>query len=358
MNPIEYILELYEIQKKFFDPGEAAKQLLPIFAERNCFSTYQCYKELNKQKKISYKNVHKRVKKLHELGILKEVSNNSPTKHGAIYYQLSSFGIYFIFLTHKINLINITKLIQNYPNDGLFEYFLYLYIEKKTVTKINSDIILEHVFEFLNECCSRTEGLLIMLPQIKKDRGRSDYIATIENLIDSDMEDHRSEGSKAFIDYLKTKFKIKWLNKNTSKIKLNKSDNIIEIVEKNNNLILKLDTKIKKAILYDKKNKLFEYELEEKEKNSFAIYEFLPINVKVSMEIAYFYLETHNSAYSLCIGILNDADFEDRRGKLENSKMITDLKLLAKDQIFRKCLQNIKNNFDNNFYNFERLSLT
>ncbi len=161
--------------------------------------------------------MHKRVKKLHEVGILKEVSNNSPTKHGAIYYQLSSFGIYFIFLTHKINSINIAKLIHNYPNDGLFEYFLYLFI-KKTVTEINSDVILEHIFEFLNACCSRTEGLLIRLPQIKKDRGRSDYIATIKNLIDSDMEYHRSEGSQAFIDYLKTKFKIKWLNKNTSKI--------------------------------------------------------------------------------------------------------------------------------------------
>ena len=52
-----------------------------------------------------------------------------------------------------------------------------------------------------------------------------------------------------FIDYLKTEFKIKWLNKNTSQIKFNKSDNLIEIVEKKDSLILKLNPKIEKAIL-------------------------------------------------------------------------------------------------------------
>jgi len=67
MDQRGYILEFYERQKKFTDPGEAAKQLLSLIAEKNCFTTYQCYKELNQQKKISYKNVHKRVKNLMSL---------------------------------------------------------------------------------------------------------------------------------------------------------------------------------------------------------------------------------------------------------------------------------------------------
>jgi hypothetical protein len=85
-----YVLYLYEIQKKFSEPGEAAKQLLSLFIEKNCFSTYQCYKELNKQKKISYKNVHKRVKKLIEFGMLNEVSNNGP--------QCPSYDMIFYFI--------------------------------------------------------------------------------------------------------------------------------------------------------------------------------------------------------------------------------------------------------------------
>jgi hypothetical protein len=86
-----------------------------------------------------------------------KVSNNGPTKHGAIYYQLSFFGIYFIFLTLKINSFSIAKLIENYSNDKLFEYFLYQFIEKKTIKEINSRFILEEIFKFLKECCSSIE---------------------------------------------------------------------------------------------------------------------------------------------------------------------------------------------------------
>ena len=351
-----YISELYEMQKKFTEPGEAAKQLLSLIAEKNCFSTYQCYKELNKQKKISYKNVHKKVKKLHEVGILKEVSNNG--KHASIYYKLSSFGIYFIFLTHKINSFNIAKLIENYPNDGLFEYFLYQFIERKTIKEIKSSIILADIFQLLKECCSSIEYSLKSLSGIEKDGGYSTYITVIDILIDPDMEDYWYGGSKEFIDYLKTKFQIKWLDKNTSKIKFNKFDNVIEIVEKNDNLVLKLDTKIKKAILYDKKNQLFEFDIEELENDSFAICEFKPRTVKESvMEARYSNYETYKSASSLCMKILNYGDFEGGEGNLDDFNMITSLKLLSKDQRFRNTLQQIKNNFDNNFYNFERWSL-
>lgn len=46
------------------------------------------------------------------------------------------------------------------------------------------------------------------------------------------MKDYWYGGSKEFIDYLKTRFKIQWLNKDTSKIQFNKPDKLIEIVEK------------------------------------------------------------------------------------------------------------------------------
>jgi hypothetical protein len=58
------------------------------------------------------------------------------------------------------------------------------------------------------------------------------------------------------------------------------------------------------------------------------------------------------------MNILDNANFEGREGKLEDFAMITSLKLLSKDHRFRNTLQHIKNNFDNNFYNFENWSLT
>lgn len=358
MGHLRYILSLYEIQKMFLDPGEAAKHLLPLIIEKKYFTTYQCYKELNKQKKISYKNVHKRVKKLYELGILKEVSNISPIKHGAIYYKLSSFGIYFIFLIHKVNSLKLDKLIKNYPHDGLLEYFLNQFIEKRTIKQIKSYIILGYIFDFLKECCISIERLLKHLPQIEKDRGYSTCITVIDNLINPDLEDYWFGGSKDFIDYIKKRFKIEWLDKNTSKINYNKSDNLIEIVEKNDGLILKLDIKGKKAILYDKENLLFEFELEQVGENSFAINEFRPRTVKEHLkEIYYFENKKYESGTNLCMKILNYADFKGGEGKLDNFLIINDLKLLSKDQSFRNMLHQIKYNFDNNYYKFENLYL-
>lgn len=53
------------------------------------------------------------------------------------------------------------------------------------------------------------------------------------------------------------------------------------------------------------------------------------------------------------MNILNYADFEGKEDKEENFAMINSLKLLSKDQRFRNTLQQIKNNFNNNFYNLE-----
>ena len=134
-------------------------------------------------------------------------------------------------MTLKINSIKVSKLIENYPNDGIFEYFLCQFIEKKMIKEIKSHIILETIFIFLKEYCSSIEVFLKHLPQIeKKDNGFSVSITVTDNLIDPDMKDYWYGGSKEFIDYLKTRFKIQWL-KDTSKIQFNKPDKLIEIVE-------------------------------------------------------------------------------------------------------------------------------
>jgi len=65
------------------------------------------------------------------------------------------------------------------------------------------------------------------LHQIDKGRGYSTCITVNDNLINPDLVDYWFGGSQDFIDYLKKGFKIKWLDKNTSKINYNKSDSLI-----------------------------------------------------------------------------------------------------------------------------------
>ena len=93
-------------------------------------------------------------------------------------------------MTLKINSFKVSKLIENYPNDGIFEYFLCQFIEKKMIKQIKSLIILETIFIFLKECCSSIEVFLKHLPQIEKDNGFSVSITVTDNLIDPDMKDY------------------------------------------------------------------------------------------------------------------------------------------------------------------------
>ncbi|HSF49928.1 MAG TPA: hypothetical protein VLA74_04130, partial [Nitrososphaeraceae archaeon] len=72
----------------------------------------------------------------------------------------------------------------------------------------------------------------------------------------------------------------------------------------------------------------------------------------------YFENKKYESGTNLCMKILNYADFKGGEGKLDNFLIINDLKLLSKDQRFRNMLQQIKHNFDNNYYKFENLYLT
>src|SRR5688500_11820620 len=63
-------------------------------------ATYQCFKYMNKEKKIkiSYKNVHKKISELYESNFIVKVKNSdyndNRSKHGAIYYKLSHYSIF------------------------------------------------------------------------------------------------------------------------------------------------------------------------------------------------------------------------------------------------------------------------
>jgi hypothetical protein len=64
----------------------------------------------------------------------------------------------------------------------------------------------------------RTDDIEMVDDNIEeKDDGFSVSIIVTDNLIDPGMKDYWYEGSKEFIGYLKTKFKIQWINKDTSK---------------------------------------------------------------------------------------------------------------------------------------------
>ena len=113
--------------------GDVPKYLLRPFIYNKRVSTYSCYKFMNSDgRKISYKNVHKRIKKLHSLGLIERLDGSESNKHAAIFYRLSSFGVYFSIRNYLAGI----ELLSNHSRNPLFDIILYRFISKKTLEQL------------------------------------------------------------------------------------------------------------------------------------------------------------------------------------------------------------------------------
>ena len=146
------------------------KKLLEIlkFFISNDFnpSSYQCHKYLedNKIIKLDEKNVRRNVKKLHKLGLLQEretVHKSRLRWHNAIFYQLSSFGIFYLLKEGVMNnpFDFNPDIILKYGSTQLYDIILFKFIKLETLEQIKSNFILNKVLLYLNRICIMIENL-------------------------------------------------------------------------------------------------------------------------------------------------------------------------------------------------------
>ena len=150
---------------------------LELFLQKECNSVYQIYSYLKSTGlKVSYKNVHKKIRKLLLLQLIEEQEVYEP-KHGAIYYRLSEYGIYYLFLKNldgilfdqlalkksQIIVFNAPNFLKYYSTNALFETFLYPYFDKGTILSINSPNFIIKIFRYLHDCCKEIDNMLSLL---------------------------------------------------------------------------------------------------------------------------------------------------------------------------------------------------
>jgi hypothetical protein len=153
---------------------------LNYFVQHAVGSTYQCYKYMNQQKiKISYKNVHKKVQNLSQLDIIKVSKSNLdkvggiPSKHGAIYYKLSQYGIFHnlkrtdAFVTF-ISTFTMSDYMFDFENFVLYKHILYPYIKLQTVKQLKTFYVLYRIVEYLQRCCVDLESVFSQILESKK----------------------------------------------------------------------------------------------------------------------------------------------------------------------------------------------
>jgi hypothetical protein len=128
---------------------------------RGYTSVYKLYSQLktvriygrNESMSMAYKNVHKRIHRIHKGGLIEVIPQPGGYKHGAINYRLTSRGLMYLFselMTPK----NIHEVMIKYPENILFKLFVYDYFEKETLEH-STDTLTSLLQNYIEECCQK-----------------------------------------------------------------------------------------------------------------------------------------------------------------------------------------------------------
>ena len=145
INTAELISEISRY-KRGFHLGEREEQFLSLIGT-GYNSSYQIYSLMKKAKpSIDYKNINKRVKRLHELQLITETKGESI--HNAIFYELSSEGLFYLI---SEGIFNLDKTwLSKYKDNIVLKYLLEPYFEESTVLVYG---IKFEIVKYLQEGC-------------------------------------------------------------------------------------------------------------------------------------------------------------------------------------------------------------
>jgi hypothetical protein len=220
-----YILRMEPVVNHISEINTEMQNLLCMFVVNHHLSIYQIYKIFIENKKISYKNVHKKVQKLIDLKLIEKVTDISilqkrGLERGAKYYKLSEEGIFALFCD-PISMIrhiphfkqaflqgtvqeDVSKMMvdyrkeifKNYNNCNFFRLFLYQWISMETIDNSSEDIA-GKISNFLNDCCKMIkdnistypDGIFLMPEQAKSLLKKDDPEAADFRCVNFNMPD-------------------------------------------------------------------------------------------------------------------------------------------------------------------------
>ena len=149
--------------------GETENLFINIFSVSNSktkgktsysYSAYEIFSILKKMgKPMAYKNVHKRVRRLHILGLIEEVEKSG---RNAINYELTTRGLFERLMIPLA--VDITFLEHNKKN-VILQNILYRYFEEQTIHEFGDAS--HHLAFYLKNCCQAIlTGVKSLKPQL------------------------------------------------------------------------------------------------------------------------------------------------------------------------------------------------
>ena len=355
---MNYINELYKTQLINIELSNESFFTLYQFATSKSWSTYQVFNLLKKTHyKSKYENVYKKVQNLLSLNLIEKLPKTLDNiGHGAIYYKITSLGIFYLMENmHKYHFGNF-EIIKHHGDDPFFRIFLYPYFEKETLITLKFDHIKDEMYNYLNSCCRSLKSLFQRLNSIEENKGIYSWMETWDALPKYTKEDDELE---RFISILKDRFNLKWLDLD---VKIEKADeNTITISKNNNVLYLTLNKSKTKAILFYQNKNLYEYvtrSLDEKHPDQDLLiedFEAKTVEQAIKDEEEEISIEIYENVGNLSISLLK---YCNRRYQFTNAERgrIEDITNLAKDPKFMQVLESAEEKYNKYFLTFKELN--
>jgi hypothetical protein len=131
-----------------------------MFANSGSHSVYRIFKKFNRSeegeiiKGPSYKDVHKRVKRLEQLRLIEKIEGHF--ERGAKYYEISSYGL-LTYLNNEIG--EVSDFIGSNRKNIVFQELLYFF-ENETISSFGlKDFPGQNLGEYLHDCASASVNL-------------------------------------------------------------------------------------------------------------------------------------------------------------------------------------------------------
>jgi hypothetical protein len=365
MDVVEYISYLYDNYDFDSELDNATTALLYFFTESKVASTYDCYIYLNsvykkENKSIAYKNVHTKVKRLRELKMIERKDNDGNNKksiHNPIYYFVTELGILYLFKKRLTR--GDKKIVTQFRENKFYEFFLYQYVALDTIDKINYNPIHVDIFEYISKCSLTVEKLLRQLRNTYEDGEPQLSIAPVNTIVDPQYDYEYHTGSREFINYLKDKFDIKWLDVDKTQIIEIEKNKLIEIVnDMQNSLLLEVFIGENKTVLSHKDGTtIFEFDLQKIGEESYLLCEKVSTDELIKKiflgHYSWFNVEMRNSLFELINKILNyTVQASDEIHFKKNNEINLSIKVLARDRNFLSHIEMVKENFDYKYNSF------
>jgi hypothetical protein len=334
-----YMLELYRSNKQGIERKLDIYDLLIYFVFGEYTSTYAIYSNHKKQDRvISYKNVHKKVRRLFSLGLIKVAKRSQ--KHGAIFYRLSTLGIFYL-LSFRYKIFSISYLVKNYGGDELLKLCIYPYFERSTLEAIQHNHVAHLILEYLADCCEHIESNLRNARELEAKKFSKHFI------FDWDKVPGLESGQ--LIEYLKVIHSLDWLNEETI---IEKKDNTVikisSVGNAGNTVWIKLNQDKTLAVLSNANTELFVFYVRTRNRKSNSNLYGLKV-YDVRQETPEAYLSSREN--SLQQNILHEAEkfvfsITCEFSEISDPAITSDLKLLGGDSKTLKLFNSTYSNFE------------